>query len=102
MIEERKLSKAELEDKVKTLEEDNSDLLRRIERMDPYEFMPEGMIEDVRVSALDDEGSVSSTFETPPDENIGPDLLIRVINALVEGQYDTYNNVSVSFQIKHF
>ena len=102
MSDEKKLSKAELEDRVKTLEGENSDLLQHIERMDPYEFLPLGMIEDVQISAQDDEGSVSSTFETLPEEHLGPDLLIRIINAMSEGQYDTYNNLSVSFQIKHY
>ena len=102
MSAEKKLSKAELEDRVKTLEEENSDLLRQIERTIPYEFFPEGMIEDVRIIAQDDEERVSSTYVTAPDEHVGPDLLIRVINAMSEGQYDTYNDLNISFKIKHY
>ena len=60
------------------------------------------MIEDVRISAQDDEGHVSSTYETSPDEHVSPELLIRVIDAMSEGQYDTYNDLSVSFKIKHY
>ena len=75
-----------------------------IHRLRKVALSPDGLIENVRIDVLDEEGNCTAKF-TPSAENMvfDPDRLIRLINALESDvEYDSFSDLHVSFNIKHY
>ena len=75
-----------------------------IQRLRRVALSPDGLIENVRIDVLDEEGDCIAKF-TPNTESMvfDPDRLIRLIHALESDvEFDSFSDLHVKFDIKHY
>ena len=101
------ISKEELTNLKLEIEELNAMVREKdamIQRLRRVALSPDGLIENVKIAVMDEEGDCIAKF-TPSTESIvfDPDRLIRLIHALESDvEFDSFSDLHVSFDIRHY
>ena len=96
-------SKADLRKQVEDLKTEVRNLKNGLRITEEHQFMPSGMIENVCIQLLE-QGKMEARarFKTEPDQYIGPEMLLKTIEAFTQGDFDEYGDVRVTFTIRHY
>ena len=96
-------TKADLRNKIEELQAEVRNLKNGVRISENHQFMPSGIIENVCIQLLE-HGKMEprAKFKTEPEQYIGPEMLLKTIEAFTQGDFDEYGDVRVTFTIRHY
>ena len=96
-------TKADLRKKIEELQTEVRNLKNGVRISEQHQFMPSGMIENVCIQLLE-HGKMEprAKFKTEPEQYLGPEMLLKTIEAFCHGDFDEYGDVKVNFTIRHY
>lgn len=96
-------TKADLRKKIEELQTEVRNLKNGVRISEEHQFMPSGMIENVCIQLLE-QGKMEprAKFKTEPEQYLGPEMLLKTIEAFCQGDFDEYGDVKVNFTIRHY
>ena len=96
-------TKNDLRKKIEELQTEVRNLKNGVRISEEHQFMPSGMIENVCIQLLE-QGKMEprAKFKTEPEQYLGPEMLLKTIEAFCQGDYDEYGDVKVNFTIRHY
>ena len=96
-------TKADLRKKIEELQAEVRNLKNGVRISEDHQFMPSGMIENVCIQLLE-HGKMEprAKFKTEPEQYLGPEMLLKTIEAFCQGDFDEYGDVKVNFTIRHY
>ena len=96
-------TKNDLRKKIEELQTEVRNLKNGVRISEEHQFMPSGMIENVCIQLLE-HGKMEprAKFKTEPEQYLGPEMLLKTIEAFCQGDFDEYGDVKVNFTIRHY